>query len=220
MTPSRFATIATVTLALLAGACGGDDVATVDVDPPAAAATPDDTADDAAAADEAEPAAAADEPADDAGDDADDGAPAENVSVAAALASQLRADPDSPVRTDEEAACMSSQVVDRFGEDRLLEIGVTAESTGSIEDLGFTTDEITTVVDVMFECIDVRDRIADELETQFGEEAATCIADELDQETLSFMISLAFQGGIEADLPPDFLEMFIALMQGCGVDIG
>lgn len=200
---------AVATLVLAATACGGDDEAAGDASATAEAAEAADTAaDDAAVA----TTAAAEEPA-------ATEAPPGGGSLAAALADNMMEDSaagDSPVATREEAECWANGIVDGIGEDRLTELGVTPESVGELEDLALTDDEVSTVVDSLFDCADVKQAFADSFAADFGAEAASCIAEGLDEDLVKQALSASIAGD-DSQPSAEFLEAFTQLASDCGI---
>ena len=76
-----------------------------------------------------------------------------------AMAAQLTEDESVPVSEDE-AQCIAGDIVDGVGEDRLEELGVTADSVsddsaGDITELDFTDEEVTVLVDSIDGCADL-----------------------------------------------------------------
>jgi hypothetical protein len=183
-------------------ACGDDDE--TEGDAPAAAEA--DGADDTAAPTTAEATEATDAPA---GDGSLVSALADNMMEEAAVGG-------SPVATREEAECWANRIVDGVGEDRLNELGVTPQSVGELDELDLTDAEISTVVDSLFDCADVQQAFADQFSTDFGAEAATCIADALDEDLVKEALRASIAG--DASEPSaEFIETFTQIAADCGI---
>lgn len=146
-----------------------------------------------------------------------DGADADSPLVQALAANLLEDGEDSPVASQEEAECWASGVVGGIGEDRLTELGVTPEDVGDIEDLALTDDEVSVVVDSLFGCADVQQAFADQFAADFGEEAATCIAEQLDEDLVKQALTASIAGD-DAQPSAEFLEQFAAIAGDCGLD--
>lgn len=138
--------------------------------------------------------------------------------LAEALAADMLDSDSSPVGTEEEANCWANQIVDDIGEDRLEELGMTVENVGDMEDYEFTDEELSTMVDGMFECIDVKAAFATQFEEDFGAEGAKCVADALDEDLVKEAM-LADQSG--ADEPSaEFMQAFLDIAAECNLDLG
>lgn len=127
-------------------------------------------------------------------------------------------DDGSVAQTEEEARCWSGKIVDGVGEDRLAELGVTADRVGDIEDIDFTDAELDTLVDGMFECIDVKAAFATQFEEDFGEEGAQCLADELDQDLIKDIMKLAVSGD-DSEPPDEFFQAFLDIAAKCDLPL-
>ena len=152
------------------------------------------------------------------GGDEDGGAAAASPLAEALAADMLDDSEGSPVGTEEEANCWANQIVDDIGEDRLEELGMTVENVGDMEDYDFTDEELSTMVDGMFDCIDVKAAFAAEFEEDFGAEGAKCVADALDEDLVKEAM-LADQTG--ADEPSaEFMQAFLDIAAECNLDLG
>ncbi len=125
----------------------------------------------------------------------------------------------SVAQTEEEARCWSGKIVDEVGEDRLSELGVTAQSVGDLDEIDFTEDELDTVVDGMFDCIDVNAAFAKQFEADFGAEGAQCVADELDQDLVKDMMKAALAGGDTSEPPDEFFQAFLDIAAECDLPL-
>jgi hypothetical protein len=144
------------------------------------------------------------------------GADADSPLVQALAANMVEEGGESPVANQEEAECWASGVVGGIGEDRLGELGVTPESVGDIEDLDLTDEEVAVVVDSLFDCADVQQAFADMFAADFGDEAATCIADKLDEDFVKQAMSASIAGD-DAEPSAEFLEAFGTIASECGL---
>lgn len=148
----------------------------------------------------------------------EEGDAAASSPLAEALATDMLDSDSSPVGTEEEANCWANQIVDDIGEDRLEELGMTVENVGDMEDYDFTDEELSTMVDGMFGCIDVKAAFAAEFEEDFGAEGAKCVADALDEDLVKEAM-LADQSG--ADEPSaEFMQAFLDIAAECNLDLG
>lgn len=138
--------------------------------------------------------------------------------LAADMLSESESEEGSPVQTEEEARCWSGQIVDGIGEERLEELGVTSENIGEIEDIAFNDEEISTIVTGLFDCTDVRAALAEQFEADFGEEGAKCLADEMDEDLISQMMTASFSGSEEP--PAEFMQTFLDIAAECDLPLG
>ena len=155
------------------------------------------------------------------GDDDDGGASAgADTEIGQALAADMLDESgDSPVTNEEEARCWSGKIVDGIGEDRLKELGVTADQVGNIDDIAFEDDEVSTLVGGLFDCVDVRAALAEQFTEDFGEEGAKCLADEMDEDMLTTMMTSAFAS--KSDEPPaEFMQTFLDIAAKCDLPLG
>jgi hypothetical protein len=151
------------------------------------------------------------------GDDDDAAGDAADTPVAQALADELLTG-DSPISTEDEARCVSGEIVNGVGEDRLDELGVTADSVGSIQDIDFTDGELETIVDSMFECVDMEAAMAEEFAEEFGEEGAQCFAENLDQELMADLMTSSFAGD-DAPMSDEFFQAFLDIASECDLPL-
>lgn len=194
-------------LVLGASACG-DDESTADA--PSATAEAEAGGDDAAAPTTAPDAVATTVAATDAPSGGD-------KSLAVALADNMMeeaATGGSPVTSREEADCWANGLVDGIGEDRFNEMGVTPDAIGEIDELPLTDDEVSVVVDSLFECVDVQQSFADQFAGDFGQEAADCFAAELDADLLKEILGAQLAGG---EASADAFAAFQEIATTCGI---
>lgn len=155
---------------------------------------------------------------DDGGGAASDGA---DTPIGQALTAEIMDDADgddSVAQTEEEARCWSGKIVDDIGEDRLNELGVTADNVGDIEDIDFSEGEIDTIVDGMFDCVDVRASFATQFEGDFGAEGAQCVADELDEDLVKDVMKSAVSGD-DAEPSDEFFQAFLDIAAKCDLPL-
>ena len=150
------------------------------------------------------------------GGDDDSGAPTDSPLVQA-IAASADSDPDSPLSNREDAECFASKIVGDIGEDRLAELGVTAENAGSIDDIDFSSDELGVVVDSLDDCVDLKALMAEEFEEDFGAEAAGCLADELDGDVLKDAMRAGFS---DEEPTEDFIQAFLDVAAKCDLPLG
>lgn len=136
--------------------------------------------------------------------------------LAKALAADILAEGDSPVASEEEAECWAGKVVSEVGEDRLTELGMTEANVPDIDEMDFTTDEVSSIVDSMFECVDVKAAFAEEFESDFGAEAAGCLADGLDEEFVKEILLSEMDGSEPSD---EFMQNFLDIAAECDIPL-
>ena len=159
---------------------------------------------------------------DDDGGDSGDVAAAADTPVGKALTEELMAESDdSPISTEEEARCVAGGIVSGVGEERLEELGVTADTAigSDIEDIDFTADEIGTIVDSMFDCVDVQAAMAEEFEEDFGAEGAQCVAENLDQDLMRDLMASSMIGD-DDEMPDEFFQAFLDVAAECDLPLG
>lgn len=156
-------------------------------------------------------------------DDGGGNAAGADTPIGEALAAQILEESDSEdgsvAQTEEEARCWAGKIVDDIGEERLEELGVTAENVGDIEDIDFTDGEVDALVDGMFDCIDVAAAFASQFEEEFGEEGAQCMAENLDQEFVRDMMKVAVSGDESTEPPDEFFQAFLDIAAECDLPL-
>lgn len=154
------------------------------------------------------------------GGDDDDGAVAASDSpLVGAIAEQIveGSDADSPVATQAEAECWAGRIVGGIGESRLAELGVTADNVQDIEEYDFTDGEIDTIVGSLSDCVDLQSLMAEQMVGDLGEEAANCVAGELDDDFLTSMMGAAFRDEEPGD---EFFQVFLDIAAECDLPLG
>lgn len=153
------------------------------------------------------------------GDDDGGAVAAADSPLVAALADEIAsgADADAPVTNAEEAECWAGRIVGGIGEDRLTELGVTVEDVGQISDYDFTDGEVDTIVDSLGDCVDLAELMADELVGELGEEAADCVAGELEGDFLNDLMKAGFRDEEPGD---EFFQTFLDIAAECDLPLG
>lgn len=154
------------------------------------------------------------------GDDDDGGVAAADSPLVGAIAEQMMegADADSPIATQAEAECWAGRVVGNIGEDRLGELGVTVDNVGDIEDLDFTDGEVDTIVSSLGDCVDLKALMAEQMAGDLGEEAANCVAGELDDDFLNGLIGAAFRDE-DPSGSDDFFQTMLDIAAECDLPL-
>ena len=83
-----------------------------------------------------------------------------------------------------QADCIGGKVVTALGDERLEELGITPGASAVFGSTEFTSDEIDTIVDILFECVDVVPLITSAFVPQAGPETADCYARFIDEPLL------------------------------------
>ena len=100
--------------------------------------------------------------------------------VAAVMATEDSAD-EVPIE-DAEGACIADRTFDEFGAERFIEVGFDAESATtqpmSTFDDAWNDDEWETLVDSLFACADMKQKLTDSMtEAGLDDAAATCVGE-------------------------------------------
>ena len=119
----------------------------------------------------------------------------------------------------QEAECFAGRVVDKIGESRLLELGVTDSLGGEVGEINFSDSEFRTIVTELSECVDLAGFLAEEFEDDFGEKGARCVADNLEGDVV---IALMRAGLEDPDAEPsnEFLQVFLDVAAECDLPLG
>ncbi len=136
--------------------------------------------------------------------------------LAEALAANMQAEEEGLVNSEEDAECWAGKVVSDIGEDRLAELGMTETDVPDIDEMDFTSDEVSSVVDSMFECIDVKAAFAAEFESDFGAEAAGCLADGLDEQFVKEILLSEMDGSEPSE---EFMQNFLDIAADCDIPL-
>ncbi len=141
---------------------------------------------------------------------------AADTPIGQAIAAEMMSGEDGElVATEEQARCAAGTVVDGIGEDRLAELGITADSVGGLGAVDFTDDEIDVVVDAVFDCADVRAQLAAELAADFGDEGANCLADQLDEDFMKGLLRTNFDDTASDEAAAEFFQQFLDIAAEC-----
>ncbi len=133
---------------------------------------------------------------------------AENSAVAEAIADEFMTDEDSPF-TEGEASCAAGKIVSALGEDRLAELGVTADNVGDIDDVDFSEDEQAVLGNAVADCIgeDFLTR-AFLTDSDISDDQASCLSDAIDLDTVRDLARSSFAG--DGNEPPE--ELLLEIM--------
>jgi hypothetical protein len=121
------------------------------------------------------------------------------------------------VTDEEEARCVASGIVDSIGEARIEELGFTPDEVDMFEGADFTDDEIDTMVDIWFECVDIRQLIATNLAADQGDEVADCFAENAPEDALRDFFKASNFG---VDLPVESEQALRDVAAECGLPTG
>lgn len=131
------------------------------------------------------------------------------------LAAGLKENGDGTFVNDEQANCAAGSIVGALGKDRLLELGLDG---GDLQELGsydFTSEEFDKVVDAVFDCVDIKNSLKEQLATQFTEEQSSCIVDKIDMGMLRDLAKSELGSGSDA-APDDFQNAMMQAVSDCG----
>lgn len=120
------------------------------------------------------------------------------------------------VTSEEEARCVAGGIVDGVGEDRIEELGFTPDNVDMIQSADFTDEEIDTMLDVYFDCVDVRQVIVANLAANVGEEAADCVAENLSEDVLRDFVAA---GNFGVDMPAESDQAYRDVATECGLPV-
>ena len=143
---------------------------------------------------------------------------AADTAVGQALTDELMSEADSPFSSEEDARCMSGGIVEGIGEERLEELGVTADSVSSLEEIDFDEAEAEVVVDSLFDCVDVKAEMVSQFEADFGAEGAECVADNLDDEMVRDLMASSFVGE-DPEMSDDMFQAFLDIAAECDLPL-
>lgn len=135
----------------------------------------------------------------------DDEQAAADLPLASALAASLPAGFAPPDAAS--TRCVGGKVVDQIGVDRLTELGITVDSADIFGPTEFDPDEIETIIDVVFECVDVGTLIASSFATDAGPDTTACFGEYLTDDLIRDL-SRSFLSGAEIDT-----GLFLATVQ-------
>jgi hypothetical protein len=121
------------------------------------------------------------------------------------------------VTDEEEARCVAGGIVDSIGEARIEELGFTPDEVDMFEGADFTDDEIDTMVDIWFDCVDIRQLIATNLAADQGDEVADCFAENVPEDALRDFFKASNFG---VDLPVESEQALRDVAAECGLPTG
>jgi hypothetical protein len=121
------------------------------------------------------------------------------------------------ITSEKEARCVAGGIVDGVGEERIEELGFTPDNVDMIEGADFTDDEIDTMVDVYFDCVDVSQVIVANLAAGVGDEAANCFAENLPEDVLRDFFA---SGNFGVEMPDESEQALRDVATECGVPLG
>lgn len=159
---------------------------------------------------------------DDAAGGGDADAAADTELGQALTAELLSESDDSPIATEDEARCVAGGIVSGIGEDRMAELGVTPDNIddGEMEEVEFTPAEVDTIVDSMFDCVDIKAALTEEFEADFGAEGAECVADGLGDDMIRDLMSSSFLGEDDEEMSEEFFQAFLDIAADCDLPLG
>jgi hypothetical protein len=123
---------------------------------------------------------------------------------------------EAGVTSEEEARCFAGGIVDSLGEVRLEELGFTPDNVDMIDGADFTDDEIDTMVDLYFDCVDVRQVLATNLAVEHGDEVAGCVAESFPDDALRDFVKA---GNFGVDMPAESDQAFRDVAAECGLPV-
>lgn len=137
--------------------------------------------------------------------------------IAQAIADDIMNDPDGPPIERSEAECIGGNIVSSLGEERLDELGVTAETAGDIGEVAFTDEEAGQVVDAFFDCADIGTLLVEQMVGEgTSDEDAECLVNALGDDTLrNFMQAALLSQG--EDIPDDVFNAMIDAFAECDI---
>jgi hypothetical protein len=113
-----------------------------------------------------------------------------------------------------EAECFAGGVVGGIGTARLVELGVTVDNVGSLDDYAWTDREANVIIDKMFECTDAAAGfVADLGGDSMTSEDSACLVGVFDEDTIRKFFIAGLTGDESLDLFTDLADAFGA----CGI---
>lgn len=146
-----------------------------------------------------------------------DGDGGENDAIVQAIAEGITSEPDAPLTMDE-AECTARALVDDWGVDRIIELGLDAEANSpDFASLGLTNSEVDGLADSIFDCVDNFVGKALAQDGAFSAADSDCIGRELDQDAAKGMI---VSGMLGSEPTPDQLSAMLDAFSACDIDLG
>lgn len=139
---------------------------------------------------------------------------AENIS-----ASMMENSDDDEFSVDQDQAdCVGEGMVDRIGVDQLQEYGMLnddLEVEGTVTDVRMEEGDADEAADVLVSCTDAQAMLTEQFadDDSFGEQERECINEVLDDEALTQLFSMMFQGR-EDEAMNELVEPLLACMMG------
>lgn len=124
----------------------------------------------------------------------------EEAQAAEAISASMMEDTDDELTVDQEQAdCVGEGMVDRIGVDKLQEYGILTEdleTNESVNDVTMEEADADGAAEVIVGCVDAQQMMVDELaaDDSLTQEQQECVSEVLDEEALTNMFSLMFQG--------------------------
>lgn len=131
------------------------------------------------------------------------------------LAAGLKANGDGTFVDDDQAMCAAESIVGALGQDRLLELGLDGGDLQELGSYGFTPEEFDKVVDSVFNCVDIKSSLKEQLATQFTEEQSSCIVDKIDMDMLRDLAKSELGNGSDT-APDEFQNAMMQAVSDCG----
>lgn len=143
----------------------------------------------------------------------------EDAQAAEAISASMMesSDEEFPVEQDQ-ADCVGDGMVDRVGVDKLQEYGLLTEDLemdGTVTDVQMEEADADAAADVLVGCIDAQAMLTDQFadDDTIGEEEQECLNEVLDDEALTNLFSMMFQGR-EDEAMNDLIEPLMSCMMG------
>lgn len=143
----------------------------------------------------------------------------EDAQAAEAISASMMESSDEEFPVDQDQAdCVGEGMVDRVGVDQLQEYGLLTEDLemdGSVTDVRMEEADADEAADVLVSCTDAQSMLTDQFanDEAFGEEEQECINEVLDDEALTTLFSMMFQGR-EDEAMNDLIEPLMSCMMG------
>ncbi|MBU3690131.1 MAG: hypothetical protein B7C54_03570 [Acidimicrobiales bacterium mtb01] len=132
------------------------------------------------------------------------------------LTKALMTDSTGTFSSEEEASCVAGAMIREVGEGRLIELGLGDGGLNEMSNYGFTEAEFEKVVDAVFNCVDMRATIVEQLATDYSEEQANCVGDKIDLDAMRDLAKAELTGN-GADMSDEFMSSMITAMTDCGI---
>ena len=132
---------------------------------------------------------------------------------------------DAEPLTEDDARCMVTSLVEEVGVDRLEEIGLSAESFATDEDLptNLEEDDAQQVIDSMNGCFDLRELFLAGMAEgeELPAEARACLSDAMDDEFVDqVMLTMLTEGEAALEEDPELRSELMSLFTECPEAMG